>query len=158
MLLHAPIGADDPLRVAAFLAETWKGPAYPFPAFPGSFVALAGDRPGTVLEIYPLDHLNGSLAAAMPAADAAGGSSEPDLAIGVLCRETELHRCAARQGWTSSAALGIERFRVVELWVENKLLVESSQARPDDLGGMLPGGWERLVGAARAPSDAVAAL
>ena len=154
MLLHAPIGADDPRRVAAFLAETWTGPAYPFPAFPGSFVALAGDARGTALEIYPRRQLAGCAATSDPADGAPARSSEPDPAIGVLCRESELHRSAARQGWTSSAALSIEHFRIVELWIENRLLVEATESRSDELGDILPGGWERLVGAA----GAVAAL
>jgi hypothetical protein len=156
MLLHAPIGADDPRRIAAVLAEAWNGPAYPFPAFPGSFVALAGDRCGTALEIYPMDQLIERRAAAMTADEATGRSSEPDLAIGVLCRETELHRSAARQGWSRNAALGVGRFRVVELWVENKLLVEAAETTPDALGAVLPGCWERLVGTARASAAVVA--
>ena len=41
MLFHASIGAREPARTAAVIAELWRGASYPFPAFPGSYIAAA---------------------------------------------------------------------------------------------------------------------
>jgi len=42
VLLHASISAKDPERVAAFLATLLGGTALPFPPFPDSWIAFAG--------------------------------------------------------------------------------------------------------------------
>jgi hypothetical protein len=150
MLLHAPIRTDDPRRIAALLGGAWKGPAYPFPAFPGSFVALPGDERGTALEIYPLDWEEAD------DADAAGDPSAPRPVIGVLCREAEFHRSAARAGWSTRAALGMEHFRVVALWVENRLFAESEEVLPAALKAKGPGECERWAVAADGAIPAMA--
>ena len=54
MLFHCSVEADDPRRVAEVVAELWRGEALPFPAvIEGSWVALAGDDRGTMIEFYP---------------------------------------------------------------------------------------------------------
>ena len=54
MLFHVSIEADDPRQVATVLAEIFGGAAAPFPPVAqGSWVALAGDDRGTMIEVYP---------------------------------------------------------------------------------------------------------
>ena len=56
MLFHMSIAAHDPRRVASVIAEIWGGEAHIFPpVMEGSWVALAGDDRGTILEVYPID-------------------------------------------------------------------------------------------------------
>lgn len=54
MIFHASIPADNPRRTAEAIAALWGGRAYPFPLLAqGSWVALAGDDRGSIVEILP---------------------------------------------------------------------------------------------------------
>ena len=76
--------------------------------------------------------------------------------IGVLCSEAEFHRSAARTGRAAKAALGMEHFRVVALWVENRLFAESEEVVPAALKAKLPGECERWAVAADGSIPAMA--
>ena len=55
MLFHMSIAAKDPQHVASVIAELWRGEARRFPPIAdNSWMALAGDERGTLLEVYPL--------------------------------------------------------------------------------------------------------
>jgi len=54
MIFHASIPADEPRRTAEAIATLWGGRAYPCPMLtPGSWVALAGDDRGSIIELLP---------------------------------------------------------------------------------------------------------
>jgi hypothetical protein len=162
MLFHASIGARDPSHVASVLAALWQGHAYPFPPFPGSYIALAGDAHGTAIEIYPAGQV------LVPGADEVASSrvedgmrpTETHLAIGVPRSESEIHEIAKWVGWKSRTCVRGGMFRVVELWVENRLLVEvlTPEMQREYLAVAKPAVWEefvRSVECAEVPSLAV---
>ncbi len=54
LLFHVSLEADDPRHVAHVFAEIFGGEAAPFPPIgDDSWVALAGDDRGTIIEVYP---------------------------------------------------------------------------------------------------------
>lgn len=54
MIFHASIPSDHPRRTAEAIAALWGGRAYPFPLLAeGSWVALAGDNRGSIVEVLP---------------------------------------------------------------------------------------------------------
>ncbi|WP_208734697.1 hypothetical protein, partial [Corallococcus praedator] len=53
MIHHISIAADNPLRVAQVLAEFLNGKVVPFASNPDSYVALALDTYGTMIEVHP---------------------------------------------------------------------------------------------------------
>ena len=55
MINHISIAANEPERVANFLAELWNGAVYPFPPAPNSFFVTANDGRGSAVEITPID-------------------------------------------------------------------------------------------------------
>jgi hypothetical protein len=159
MLFHASIPARDPQRVASVLAELWRGGAYPFPAFPGSFVAIADDDRGTALEVYPAGQV------LVPGKDMvehrtldAGRPTETHVAIGVRCDEATVHAIARREGWTSRTCSRGGFFRVVEFWVEDRFMVEAltDEMQREYLAFATRENWENLIRSM--PGDAPAAV
>ena len=55
MINHISISARNPEKVAGVLAELWNGYAFPFPVCPNSFMALADDGRGTMVEVTPIN-------------------------------------------------------------------------------------------------------
>ena len=128
MLFHVSIEADDPRRVAHVLAEIWGGEALPFPAvMPGSWAALAGDRYGSMIEVYPRGTISreGEGAAGAFGERTAGqrfGSTH--LAIGTQLDGDAVAAIARSHGWSAKYCRRGGRFGLIELWVEGCLLVE----------------------------------
>jgi hypothetical protein len=128
MIHHISIAVKNPKHVADVLAEVFQGVAIPFPAFPDSFVVIAGDEHGTTIEIAPHGmelKPNGSDGAAYPDFNKnASNFTATHAAISVSLSEERIKEIAAREGWR---AVTMERggfFSVVEFWVENTLLLE----------------------------------
>lgn len=128
MIHHISIAADDPLRVAQILAELLNGKVVPFPSNPGSYVALAFDAYGTLIEVHPrgielrpgigkdaVQHQTNPCPSAYTATHAA---------ISTLASETEIRSIAAREGWRVERYNRAGFFDVIEFWVENQLLLE----------------------------------
>jgi hypothetical protein len=126
MLFHASISAYDPARVAAALADMMRGESFPFPPVPGSYIAIAGDRHGTAIEVYPAGQALVPGDAEVETTSVADGDrpSETHLALGVPVDEAELRRIAEREWWLCRTCDRGGAFRVVEVWVENRTLVE----------------------------------
>jgi hypothetical protein len=156
MLFHASIGARDPMRVAAVVAEIWRGKAYPFPPCPGSYIALAGDDRGSAIEVYPTGRVLVPGENAVRSADRGEApiASATHLAIAVPCSEEELARIAWREGWLCRSC-DRGRFRVVELWLENSVLIEAltpeMQQQYREFAN--PANWEAFLAAAGVPAD-----
>ena len=53
MIHHISIAAHHPLHVSQVLAELLQGQSVPFPGHSGSYVALAFDPQGTMVEVHP---------------------------------------------------------------------------------------------------------
>ncbi|MDJ0647543.1 MAG: hypothetical protein QNJ60_02455 [Xenococcaceae cyanobacterium MO_188.B19] len=55
MIHHISIPAQNPRHVAEIIAELFNNNyCAPFPSNPGSYITFAGDKYGTLIEVYPL--------------------------------------------------------------------------------------------------------
>src|SRR5690606_11595682 len=126
MLFHASIPADDPERVARVIASLWRGRAYPFPVYPGAYVACAGDDRGTLIDVVPrtLEHVPAPNCFSVRTNAAASEYSAAHLAIGTRIGKDEILALAASEGWFAQYSDRGGLFGVVELWIENRFLLE----------------------------------
>jgi hypothetical protein len=126
MLFHASIPADDPERVARVIAVLWAGEVLPFPPFAGAYIAMAGDERRTVVDVYPRgrEHVPAAGEYAVRTNPAPSPHSEVHLAIGTVLSAEEVIAIAQREGWLAQRSPRGGLFDVVELWVENKFLLE----------------------------------
>jgi hypothetical protein len=136
MILHVSLPARNPAHVARVLAEIMQGRAYPFPGpVPGAFMAVSGDPRGSMIEVYP------ETTAGAPGLGEAPGRflsnpAPPDhwpfhLLMATPLEESAILEIGAREGWRARRfGRGVPGqpplFELVELWVENRLLVELS--------------------------------
>lgn len=127
MIHHISIDAHDPLRVANVLAEIWKGKAYHF-FYPGSYNVLPFDSYGTAIVVFP----QGTVWS--PGADTQSAHLLPSAstnlvaihaAISVPITQQQIEQIGQREGWrVLTRAQGENAFRLVEFWVENRILFE----------------------------------
>jgi hypothetical protein len=128
MLFHVSIEADDPRHVAHVFAEIFGGEAAPFPPIgDDSWVALAGDDRGTMIEIYP----RGTEMHLAPGDDDAVGMMGPmrrnnatHIAIATPFEMDDIFAIAEREGWPVKYCRRGGKFGVIEVWVEGCQLVE----------------------------------
>jgi hypothetical protein len=128
MLFHMSIAAEDPQHVASVIAELWRGEARRFPPIADdSWMALAGDERGTLLEVYPL----GTVLRETPGdADAHGETSSTDRfsathgAIATPLDDVEVLAIARREGWPAKYRKRGGMFGVIELWIEGHQMME----------------------------------
>ncbi len=128
MLFHMSIAADDPQHVASVIAEFWRGQVRPFPPVTeGSWMALAGDERGTLIEVYPLGTV---LRETDGDADAHGEESGMDRfspthgAIATALDRDAVLAIAAREGWPAKYRKRGGMFGVIELWIEGRQMME----------------------------------
>lgn len=128
MLHHFSMTAENPSRVAQVLAELFHGEAAPFSPHPGSFMAIAMDDYGTMIEVYPAETELmpgfGTEQATFSSNAFASPFSATHVAISVPTNQEEIERIAAREGWRVVRCNRDGFFDVLEFWVENKLLLE----------------------------------
>jgi hypothetical protein len=128
MIFHASIDAHDPQRVGQALAELWRGEVLPFPPIgEGSVIVMAGDERNSAIEIY---RRGTGLAPGKGDADAVGVATEPAGAVAVHLAiatplEAEEVAALAREGWLAKRRRRGDLFDVIELWLENRLMVEA---------------------------------
>lgn len=128
MLFHMSIAADDPRHVASVIAELWRGQARPFPPVTeGSWMALAGDKRGTLIEVYPLGTV---LCETDGDADAHGEALGMDRyspthgAIATALDRDAVLAIAEREGWPAKYRKRGGMFGVIELWIEGRQMME----------------------------------
>lgn len=130
MIHHISIAAHSPLQVSQVLAELLQGQSIPFPGYPGSYVAIAFDAAGTMIEVHPFG------TALFPGSE----TNEPSklgenpqaachtanhTAISVPVSAAQIQAIAERENWRMvTAQRGDDDFDVIEFWVENQLLIE----------------------------------
>jgi hypothetical protein len=128
MIHHISISARDPQRVARVIAELWQTQFLPFPPFPGSYIVILNDAYGTAIEVTPLGtelqpgqddeevqpgvNVNSSAFTATHAA------------LSVPISEAQIKEIAAREGWRAGTFDRGPAFRLVEFWVEDRMLIE----------------------------------
>ena len=130
MIFHNSIPVDNPQLVAETICEFWggKAEAFRFPPWPGAWVAIAGDDRSTTLECYPR-----SETMAPGEGDEAGFAKIDEnpsqyvafhVATMTPKSESEILAIAERVGWRALRCSRGHFFDVIEVWVENRLLIE----------------------------------
>jgi hypothetical protein len=129
MIHHISIAAHQPQHVSEVLAEVLLGQSLPFPEHPGSYLALALDDQGTMIEVYPFG------TALLPGLATNGAVQfQPNsqispyvanhAAISVPANAEQIQAIADREGWRLAHCNRGGYFEVLEFWVENQLLIE----------------------------------
>ena len=143
MINHISINAHNPEKVAGVLAELWNGYVFPFPPSPKSFIVFADDNRGSAVEVTPIniELIPGDGAPAEEVYDLSYPTDEYEatfqygenvsqytathIAINSPLSESQIKAIGKREGWrTLTANRGGGIFQLVELWVENRFMVE----------------------------------
>ena len=128
MIHHISISARDPRRVARVIAELWQTQALSFPPLPGAFIVIAGDGHGTAIEVSPLGTEltpgEGDEQVQARLNEAPSPFTATHAALSVPVSEARIKEIAAREGWRAETFDRGPAFRLVEFWVENRLLIE----------------------------------
>lgn len=152
MMFHGSMPARNPEHVAKVIAELWRGVAFPFPPFPDSFIALAGDERGTEIEVCPYTQENviGESEVVTRTNAGANGSSACHFAIATPLSEAEVLALAKREGWRARVCDRGGCFHVIEFWVENAFLLEvlTKQMQAEYLAFMKPAVYAKTFGLA----------
>ena len=130
MIHHISVPAREPKHVAEVLADLMSGRAYPFPGpIPGSFMAVAGDQHGTLIEVYPADMSlePEGIARRKPEQELQRGPCHALLST-PLSRE-QVEEIGKRAKWTTLfCGRGPDHqkplFHVIEIWIEDHFLLE----------------------------------
>lgn len=128
MLFHMSIAADDPQGVAEAIAELWSGQARPFPPVAnGSWVALAGDDRGSLIEVYPHGTVLRETAGDADARGEPGGTdrfSPTHAAIATSMDRASVLALSGRKGWPAKYRKRGDLFGVIEMWIEGRQMIE----------------------------------
>ncbi len=128
MIFHASIPADNPESVAEFMAEIWGGEAFRFPPWPGAYVAIAGDDRGTTCEVYPraqtMARGDGEQPAWPRVDETPSEFTVHHIAVMTEKTEGEILALAKHEGWRAVRCSRGKFFDVIEVWIENRMLVE----------------------------------
>lgn len=132
MIHHISISARQPQRVAQVLAQLCQGQSAPFPHHEGSYVVLALDPHGTMIEVMPQgtkltpnsnDFISGTTL--VRSSEDSDTSYNPfHAAISVSTPEATIHEIATREGWYVVTCSRLGYFSIIEAWVENQQLIE----------------------------------
>jgi hypothetical protein len=128
MISHVSLPADEPQRVARFLAELIQGEVLPFPpAGPDAWIVWSKDAQ-IELQVMPRGaaFAPGSAGAQCVASEIRGACRRRTLRLCVDRPADEVVALARREGWQAG---GYERgglFTSVEVWMENTFFVECS--------------------------------
>ena len=151
MLFHVSIEADDPRRVATVLAEIFGGAAAPFPPVAvGSWVALAGDERGTMIEVYPRGtelHIGDGAADALGVQGARRRHGGVHLAMATELDIERIFAIAERELWPVKYCKRGGKFGVIELWVEGCQMVEvlTPEMQREYLDSITIDNWNRML-------------
>lgn len=149
MLYHVSIEADDPCRVAAVLAEIFGGFAAPFPSvIDGSWVALADDDRGTMIEVYPRGtQLHRGADGAFGMLGAHRRHNPTHMAMATQLGIEQIYAIAEREGWPVKYCRRADRFGVIELWIEDCQMVEilTPEMQREYLATITVDNWKRML-------------
>lgn len=128
MLFHASIPARNPENVARVIAELWGGFHAPFPSFPDSWMAIAGDDRGSIIETYPSDRVicpGAEQASFVPGNSQSAQFSAFHIAVASKLTPDEVFAIGEREGWRAvRCTRGHNFFDVIELWIEHTTMIE----------------------------------
>jgi hypothetical protein len=127
MIHHLSIPAAQPSHVAQVLAELLGGSVSRFGPYRDSYIAWADDEFGTAFEVLPLgtelflDQREGYCNFRHNGAHT--GFITTHAAVSVQRSKDEVIALAAREGWRAQE-LSRGSFRVIEFWIENRVMLE----------------------------------
>jgi hypothetical protein len=142
MIAHFSMPAREPQRVATVLARLIDGVAMPFPVVSGAWVAIARDGSGTGIEVLPeASAHNPGEGDADPGRTANGPEVMPwevqirqdgaaqtasgfHVALTSPLDQDEVLALARGEGWRAVPCDRGGVFDLVEVWVENRFLIE----------------------------------
>lgn len=151
MLFHISVPADDPARVAAVIAELWRGESLPFPPIAGAHVAFAGDDRASAIEVYPRETVlepdadGGGVRARMAPTPAYRGACHAAIASPLSVEA--ISAIARREGWTCNVQSRGGVFRVVEFWLENAFMLEimTADMQAEYVARITPANWRKML-------------
>lgn len=155
MIHHISIPVQQPLHVAQVLAEIWQGQVFPFPPHPGSYIVVANDEYGTLIELYPLGSEiipgTGEEQAAFIQQTVTSKFYGVHAAISVPASQETILEIATREGWRVLPCSRDGLFDIIEFWVENRLMLEflTADMVPTYLTALKEGVSQFLVSAPR---------
>ena len=127
MIHHISLPAKNPLHVAEVLAELFNGYCAPFPSNPGSYVAFAADKYGTVIEVYPLGTEmipgEGDKPIQFQHQNSSNQFIATHAAISIPLNQSQIESIAKREQWRC-VRCNRGYFDVIEFWLENAVLLE----------------------------------
>lgn len=152
MLFHVSLAADDPKHVAQVFAEIMGGHAAAFP-FIGvnSWVAIAGDEVGTMIEVYErgieMHPAPGEHEDATGIAGPKTRFSPTHVALGTRATSEQLFAIGRREDWPVKHCRRGGKFDVVELWVEGCQLVEvlTGEMQAEYIDAVRLENWQAMV-------------
>lgn len=167
MLNHISIGVNDTKNVANILATIWNGYAMPFPVAEDSWMVFADDGIGTAVEVAPINTIlvpgeglpeEEGFDSTTPTEEFEGRFAKGDFSPAYVATHMninsrmsveEIKAIAEREGWRCFVAnRGGGLFQLIELWIENRFMVEvmtpEMTARYVEL--MQPAGWADWLG------------
>ena len=160
MLFHVSLEVDDPRHVAEVVAELFGGEALPFPPVtPGSWIAMAGDDRGTIIEFYP----RGTEIHEVPGDhDATGVRVAPrrhnatHIAIATKLDQDQVLAIAKREGWPAKYRKRGDAFGVIEIFVEGCQLIEvlTDEMQREYVGAVTIENWKAMLAAQSLPAAA----
>jgi hypothetical protein len=156
MIFHFSMDADQPERVAKALAWIWSCEAYPFPPVgKGSWIVIADDGRASAIEIYQRGVVLAPGAGAEPVqarSCPAPANSATHFAVATQLGETEVCALGAAEGWRCVRQSRGGRFDVIELWIENRILIEvlTPEMQAQYLATSNPAEWRQMMEARRA--------
>ena len=126
MIFHASFTTADPARTAQGIAAIWGGRAFRVPFIAdGTWVAMAGDANGTVIEVLPrgteFHHLPGQHLDIRKGANA--GESGFHLLIGSPLSVEQVIATAVAHGFAAHPARHAT-LDVIEVWIDGCFLLE----------------------------------
>lgn len=132
MINHISLAVHEPLHAAEVVAELWQGRVMPFPEHPGSYIALALDPYGTMIEFWPkntvlkpgLDHQPIQFADSNSSGQEATVYTATHANITVPISESQIYAIAERVGWRAVHCKRGGFFELIEFWIENEVLLE----------------------------------
>ena len=127
MIHHVSIDADEPKRAAGVLAQLMGGHVLADLPFEDAYMAVAADEHGTLIEVWQRGTVS-SLVNSRAPGTIATTEEHPQftpfhVAISVSLDEEGVRDVAGQAGWAVARRKG-GPFDVMEVWVENRLLVE----------------------------------
>ncbi|GAB1542783.1 hypothetical protein NUACC21_54570 [Scytonema sp. NUACC21] len=128
MIHHFSISVKNPYRVAQVFAEILKGQVLNFFPHPGSYIVVSFDENGTAIELYPLGTqlVPGVAEGECTFVQTAIASHYIDMhaALSVSLSQEEIEQIGQREGWRVVRCNRDSLFDVMELWIENRLMIE----------------------------------